>query len=95
MVFVRHFRLPSAVAALPESLAEYHLAKKNDVLPISLCWSFGRITWNALRTGKSLPDNQVHPKLFWFGIFLSILLFSIFLSFALIGTFGFIATAMR
>jgi hypothetical protein len=41
------------------------------------------------------PDTEVHPKLFWFGIFLSILLFSIFLSFALIGTFGFIATAMR
>jgi nitrate reductase NapE component len=64
-------------------------------LPISVCWSFGRITSNALRTGKSPPDNQVHPKLFWFGIFLSILLFSIFLSLALIGTFGFIATAMR
>jgi nitrate reductase NapE component len=45
--------------------------------------------------GQIPPDTEVHPKLFWFGIFLSILLFSIFLSFALIGTFGFIATAMR
>jgi hypothetical protein len=63
MVFVRHFRLPSAVAALPESLAEYHLAKKNDV-SIDLTATRSPIEKEILnpRSTKSLLRNILRRR---------------------------------
>jgi hypothetical protein len=60
------------------------------LLPICTWLGFDQAIWTALRTGRAPPDNQ-RPKMFWTAVVVATSLFSIFLAFALLGTFGFVS----